>query len=107
MLRQFINSGTSRGAAKVIAKYWSGRRDSNPRPRPWQGRALPLSYTRIRWVQAARPPAPVPIAKRLRTLQPRSDMALTRGKFVQNGGLAPRSDPKSRMPLTPDELFLA
>src|ERR1700737_1969920 len=28
---------------------WSGRRDSNPRPRPWQGRALPLSYTRILW----------------------------------------------------------
>ena len=27
---------------------WSGRRGSNPRPRPWQGRALPLSYTRIR-----------------------------------------------------------
>ncbi len=22
-------------------KNWSGRRDSNPRPRPWQGRALP------------------------------------------------------------------
>src|SRR6188508_1840098 len=29
-------------------ELWSGRRDSNPRPRPWQGRALPLSYTRIR-----------------------------------------------------------
>ena len=28
-------------------KIWSGRRDSNPRPRPWQGRALPLSYTRV------------------------------------------------------------
>ena len=28
--------------------YWSGRRDSNPRPQPWQGCALPLSYTRIR-----------------------------------------------------------
>ncbi len=27
--------------------YWSGRRDLNPRHRPWQGRALPLSYTRI------------------------------------------------------------
>jgi hypothetical protein len=26
---------------------WSGRRDSNPRPQPWQGCALPLSYTRI------------------------------------------------------------
>jgi hypothetical protein len=30
------------------AKSWSGRRDSNPRPQPWQGCALPLSYTRIR-----------------------------------------------------------
>ena len=27
-------------------EVWSGRRDSNPRPRPWQGRALPLSYAR-------------------------------------------------------------
>ena len=31
-----------------LEKNWSGRRGSNPRPRPWQGRALPLSYTRIR-----------------------------------------------------------
>ena len=28
-------------------EIWSGRRDSNPRPQPWQGCALPLSYTRI------------------------------------------------------------
>src|SRR4051794_17458160 len=27
-------------------KRWSGRRDSNPRPQPWQGCALPLSYAR-------------------------------------------------------------
>jgi len=27
--------------------HWSGRRDSNPRPRPWQGRILPLNYFRI------------------------------------------------------------
>src|SRR5579862_9752598 len=27
---------------------WSGRRDLNPRPSPWQGDALPLSYSR--WV---------------------------------------------------------
>ena len=26
---------------------WSGRRDSNPRPQPWQGCALPLSYSRV------------------------------------------------------------
>jgi hypothetical protein len=30
-----------------LQRIWSGRRGSNPRPRPWQGRALPLSYTRI------------------------------------------------------------
>src|SRR5271166_4623362 len=26
---------------------WSGRRGSNPRLRPWQGRTLPLSYSRL------------------------------------------------------------
>jgi hypothetical protein len=25
---------------------WSGKRDSNSRPQPWQGCALPLSYSR-------------------------------------------------------------
>ena len=39
----------------AIEKFWSGRRDSNPRPRPWQGRALPLSYTRIREIDGATP----------------------------------------------------
>ena len=29
------------------AKEWSGKRDSNSRPSPWQGDALPLSYFRI------------------------------------------------------------
>ena len=28
-------------------KIWSGKRDSNPRQLPWQGRALPLSYSRM------------------------------------------------------------
>ena len=27
--------------------YWSGQWDSDPRHQPWQGCALPLSYTRI------------------------------------------------------------
>ena len=27
---------------------WSGKRDSNSRPQPWQGCALPLSYSRIK-----------------------------------------------------------
>src|SRR5215475_14213653 len=28
-------------------ELWSGRRDLNPRLRPWQGRTLPLSYSRL------------------------------------------------------------
>jgi hypothetical protein len=27
-------------------RIWSGKRDLNPRPSPWQGDALPLSYFR-------------------------------------------------------------
>src|SRR5262249_29625555 len=37
----------TRATVSMIWKFWSGRRDSNPRPQPWQGCALPLSYTRI------------------------------------------------------------
>ena len=29
------------------SKNWSGRRDLNSRPSPWQGDALPLSYSRV------------------------------------------------------------
>ena len=29
------------------AYIWSGRRDSNPRPPPWQGGVLPLNYFRV------------------------------------------------------------
>src|SRR5690349_16382552 len=31
-----------------VSESWSGKRDSNPRLRPWQGRTLPLSYSRPR-----------------------------------------------------------
>ena|SRR5690554_1533723 len=30
----------------VASKLWSGKRGSNPRLQPWQGCALPLSYSR-------------------------------------------------------------
>ena len=30
----------------LALQKWSGKRDSNPRLRPWQGRTLPLSYSR-------------------------------------------------------------
>jgi hypothetical protein len=35
------------GVAAKSLKLWSGRRDSNPRPQPWQGCAPPLIYTRV------------------------------------------------------------
>src|SRR3990170_482837 len=34
------------GSCIAWREFWSGRRDSNPRPQPWQGCALPLSYAR-------------------------------------------------------------
>ena len=46
---------------EISTKSWSGRRDSNPRPQPWQGCALPLSYTRIQ--RAASPPFAALIAE--------------------------------------------
>jgi hypothetical protein len=36
----------SRSTSNLAIKFWSGRRESNPRLRPWQGRTLPLSYSR-------------------------------------------------------------
>ena len=32
---------------EVYTFFWSGKRDSNSRPQPWQGCALPLSYSRL------------------------------------------------------------
>ncbi len=32
---------------KTVQIFWSGKRDSNPRHSPWQGDALPLSYSRM------------------------------------------------------------
>src|SRR6476619_7570964 len=35
------NIGSNIAAVSPRTKKWSGRRDSNPRPSPWQGDALP------------------------------------------------------------------
>ena len=32
---------------RLDREVWSGRRDLNSRPSPWQGDALPLSYSRF------------------------------------------------------------
>src|SRR5947208_1263697 len=44
-----LRRNASKGPEGSITRWlenWSGRRDSNPRPQPWQGCALPLSYAR-------------------------------------------------------------
>jgi hypothetical protein len=48
--RRFLRTGRSRESPW---ETWSGRGDSNARPSPWQGDALPLSYARIRGYAAA------------------------------------------------------
>ena len=53
----------SRGAGAPGDKNWSGKGDSNPRLRPWQGRTLPLSYSR--------PARPLTLHKQDRTRQQR------------------------------------
>src|SRR6516162_5372845 len=45
--RHISHQGPNRTRAPA-SKQWSGKRDSNPRPQPWQGCALPLSYSRNR-----------------------------------------------------------
>ena len=50
--------------AFVAAKAWSGRRDSNPRPSPWQGDALPLSHFRQCQSRRRRRPRTVDIPTR-------------------------------------------
>lgn len=37
---------TTLATAPQVESIWSGKRGSNPRPPPWQGGALPLSYSR-------------------------------------------------------------
>jgi hypothetical protein len=41
-------------AQKLCFNRWSGKRDSNSRPSPWQGDALPLSYFRLFKIQEQR-----------------------------------------------------
>ena len=54
---QFRQSRICCDSQNIVKRYfrnnkkWSGRRDSNSRPSPWQGDALPLSHFRIMLVE--------------------------------------------------------
>jgi hypothetical protein len=45
---ELVNNGfADRRLTPWLRRLWSGKRDLNPRLRPWQGRTLPLSYSRL------------------------------------------------------------
>ena len=47
LCRPLHNHSAIQPFLKVLSKLWSGKRGSNSRPQPWQGCALPLSYSRV------------------------------------------------------------
>src|SRR5258708_15812459 len=58
--RNASDRSSEAGLATLPSSTWyiSGRRVSNPRPSPWQGDALPLSYSRSRVWRPASIPSP-------------------------------------------------
>ncbi len=48
LCRPLHNHSAIQPFLKVLSKLWSGKRGSNSRPQPWQGCALPLSYSRTK-----------------------------------------------------------
>ena len=70
-----------------LCRHWSGKRDSNSRPSPWQGDALPLSYFRI--IGAARQNRTVDT----RIFSPLLYRLSYRGKWRPGWDLNPRPPP--------------
>ncbi len=73
-----------------LEKIWSGRRDSNPRPQPWQGCALPLSYARF-----ARAFLAAPLAQRKTHTV---DRLLRQGAQAKGSAAARRPEPRTDAP---------
>ena len=64
LFRSFGDREGGRPSALTWSSVWSGRRDSNPRPSPWQGDALPLSHVRVQEIVAlGRGHGPAPPAR--------------------------------------------
>jgi Ala-tRNA(Pro) deacylase len=101
----------------MVIRDWSGRRDSNPRPQPWQGCALPLSYTRILPGSGLAAEGPSYASKR-RPMQYRKTPIDCRSRAIPGWLSAPRSSTSFRvfpaphpspepiiMPASPADLF--
>jgi hypothetical protein len=78
---------------------WSGKRDSNPRPRPWQGRALPTELFPL-----ARPGPGALAAGPLGWLQPckPDNLAESRGVVNRSGSRLTRRPEAERIPNVAD-----
>ena len=68
----WVRNLTNRKDSAFTSKFktWSGKRDSNSRPQPWQGCALPLSYSRIM------------ICNRFKMLLPKTEAHSTKIRFL-------------------------
>ena len=55
----------------IFQRLWSGKRDSNPRLRPWQGRTLPLSYSRPASARPLQEHGPTAVCEEVMVPQPR------------------------------------
>src|SRR5580658_4004834 len=72
-----------------LGTEWSGRRDLNPRPLPWQGNALPLSYSRLLQVKVYRQPRNGSNCYGLRIVGQLRERGIASGKFkpaLRDGG---------------------
>ena len=61
----------SRPDGRDLSEIWSGKRDSNPRLRPWQGRTLPLSYSRPASARPLHEHGPTAVCEEVMVPQPR------------------------------------
>ena len=92
-MRASASTGGWQSTRKAL-ETWSGRRDSNPRPRPWQGRALPLSYARA-------PTRPGRLTEPPRIASPSARPAGPRAGRVSSAEARPCPRPARRTPGTP------
>ena len=83
-------------------EIWSGRRDLNPRLRPWQGRTLPLSYSRSAASIINKPSGPsnaeppTKLTSALSFLEPVSKFEIRKPRFSAAGQTCFRSLTRQR-----------
>src|SRR5262249_12298726 len=91
---------------RCLAGRWSGRRDLNPRLRPWQGRTLPLSYSRSYGPNYTKPRQPPSTCRGFAETSQLTQGAINSGRqsTLPDGGIVPTalSEHSSHSAVPPD-----